>query len=270
MPDVNPQAGSGSSSPKLSRYTVGIDLSAEPKGTAVALVDWEGTRAEVVDLHIGVDDERLLAWLAHPSKAVGIDCPLGWPETFVDFLSAHSSGSAPRDINRSSGWRRDYVNRRTDLSVRERTGLVPLSVAADRISHAALRLAALVASQAAGAPVRRDGTGTIIEAYPAAALHMWGQSSRGYKGGKNRATLGESVDQLKAAAPWLILGDHEDLCRRSDDAFDAIICALVARAARCGATFPPETSEERRRASVEGWIHLPRGPLPSCPWTGLA
>ncbi len=50
------------------------------------------------------------------------------------------------------------------------------------------------------------------------------------------------------------LGTHDLTCRESDDALDAVICALVARAVTLGQTRepPPES-----RADAEGWIHLP-------------
>ncbi len=70
---------------------------------------------------------------------------------------------------------------------------------------------------------------------------------------------GVSSDQnsLEKQVPWLQLTeDARKLCRRSDDAFDALIAALVARAAALGFTDapPPEISAA---AETEGWIHLP-------------
>ena len=52
----------------------------------------------------------------------------------------------------------------------------------------------------------------------------------------------------------------------SDDALDAVLCALIARAAALGLTVPPP-DQDRERARAEGWIHLPRrgslGELPA-------
>jgi hypothetical protein len=53
-----------------------------------------------------------------------------------------------------------------------------------------------------------------------------------------------------------------DRCRHSDDAFDALICALIARAAALGLTTPPSPGTQTERASVEGWIHLPTSDIP--------
>jgi hypothetical protein len=68
------------------------------------------------------------------------------------------------------------------------------------------------------------------------------------------ALLKELCDHTR---DWLRLReDTADLCRRDDNAFDAIIAALVARASALGLTEPiPE--EMRRVAKSEGWITLP-------------
>jgi Protein of unknown function (DUF429) len=68
----------------------------------------------------------------------GIDCPLGWPLPFVEFVAAHRDGhvTVPADVD-GRGWRRVLVSRATDEAVRTLTGLIPLSVAADRIAHPA-------------------------------------------------------------------------------------------------------------------------------------
>jgi hypothetical protein len=56
----------------------------------------------------------------------------------------------------------------------------------------------------------------------------------------------------------------EAACRRSDDAFDAVIAALTARAAVLGRTdLPPASSLDAAR--VEGWIALPTGDLEELP-----
>jgi hypothetical protein len=62
---------------------------------------------------------------------------------------------------------------------------------------------------------------------------------------------------LSETEEWLNVCDtHSDLCRRNDDAFDALIAALVARASDCKLTEPiPE--EHRKIARREGWIAVP-------------
>lgn len=124
-----------------------------------------------------------------------------------------------------------------------------------------MRCAGLLARlAAAGAPVDRSGAGVVVEVYPAAALKHWGLTSRGYKGTANRTVRHQLVDTLTAAAPWLDLGDHEQTCRRSDHALDAVIAALNARAAVLGFTTRP-AAEQLSAARTEGWIALPVGTL---------
>src|SRR4051794_21231802 len=52
-------------------------------------------------------------------------------------------------------------------------------------------------------------------------------------------------------------GDVRDRCAQNDDAFDAFICALTARAVALERTYLPDPGEEERRARIEGWIHVP-------------
>ena len=73
-------------------------------------------------------------------------------------------------------------------------------------------------------------------------------------------TLGESVDALLAAAGSLELGAFQTICRESDDALDAVLAAVIARAAAVGCTALPE-GDDRAVAEREGWIHVPTGGL---------
>ena len=241
--------------------TVGVDLAAEPVNTAVAWLDWAPGTCLVRRLVIGVDDALIVDALLAADKA-GIDCPLGWPAPFVEFVKAHQAGyvDVPADTT-GRAWRRDLALRLTDQQVYERTGLTPLSVSADRIAHAAMRCAGISARLAReGRPVDRCGRSVVVEVYPAASLKLWGLSHRGYKRPRNLADLGHLVDELQAAAPWLDLGANESACRRHHDAADAVIAALTVRAAFRGlATTPDE--EHVDTATAEGWIALPTTPL---------
>ena len=195
---------------------VGVDLAAEPARTAVAALGWDDGKAVVEDLRVGADDEAVLAALAAADKA-GIDAPFGWPDAFAAFLAAHQAGDVPvPGALTGQQWRRQLAWRHTDEAVRAATGLIPLSVAADRIGHAAMRCAGLLAKLGnAGRPVDRDGSGTVAEVYPAASLKQWGLPYRRYKQPRNPGTLPELVTGLQAAAPWLVLGSHDRLCRTS-------------------------------------------------------
>lgn len=73
--------------------TVGVDLAAEPKNTAMALIDWSPGKATVVGLDVGVCDERIVDAAANCVN-LAIDCPLGWPVPFVEFISSHQDGKS--------------------------------------------------------------------------------------------------------------------------------------------------------------------------------
>jgi predicted nuclease with RNAse H fold len=241
--------------------TVGVDLAAEPKGTAVASVVWSAAGATVADLVVGADDTTILRAIGRADKA-GVDCPLGWPERFVAFVSSHRDGHVvvPKGVA-GRDWRRALAFRVTDDAVRAATGLIPLSVAADRIGHTAMRCAGLLAALALeGRMVDRRGGGVVVEVYPSASLQRWGLPFRGYKGRDNVLSLARLVDALRSAAPWLVMGGHEPVCRRSHDAFDAVVAALTARAASLGVVTVP-SAEQSEVAAIEGWIAVPTSPL---------
>jgi predicted nuclease with RNAse H fold len=245
--------------------TVGVDLAAEPERTAVAGIEWSDGRARVCEVVCGADDDAVVAAIAQSQKA-GIDCPLGWPDEFVAFVAAHRAGHvAVRGDLTGREWRRRLTLRLTDRVVHAETGLTPLSVAADRIGHVALRCAGLLALLAGqGVPVDRCGTGTVVEVYPSASLKSWGLPYRGYKRPAEIGPLGELVDRLLAAAPWLDLGRAESLCRRSHDAADAVVAALTARAVSQNLASVPATGQEAA-ARTEGWIAVPTAPLDRLP-----
>lgn len=191
---------------------------------------------------------------------MGVDCPFGWPAAFIEVATAHHSATLAPPASSGRDWRRPLTMRATDLDVHARTGLTPLSVSADRIAHPALRWAAIAAALTAdGHDCARDGSGLIAEVYPAAALHIWKLPHRGYKRATNRAARNELLNLLRDAAPWLDLGTYDLICRQSDDALDAVICALIARAVWLGHTLCPPSDSS---ASAEGWIHLPDRGLP--------
>ncbi|OHV31642.1 hypothetical protein CC117_25880 [Parafrankia colletiae] len=243
--------------------TIGVDLAAEPKKTALARIDWSSGSATVRDVHLDTTDRTIVEAVTNADK-VGIDCPFGWPEAFVAFITAHQGGNVavPQGVT-GLQWRRALAYRVTDQRVRAETGLRPLSVAADRIAHTAMRCAGLLATLAGqGLPVDRAGGGVVVEVYPAASLAGWGLPHLGYKTKNNISVLATLVDALLDAAPWLDLGAHADLCRRSDDAFDAVIAALTARAVALGHTALPGP-DDVSAAEREGWIALPTSPLSS-------
>jgi len=237
--------------------TVGIDLAAEPKKTAIAQLTWADGAAAITALHVGVDNETIVR-AARDADKLGIDCPLGWPLQFVEFISSHRRGQVVVPAGEGKKWRRALAWRVTDEDVRDKTKLIPLSVAAPPNGQAAMRCAALLAELADdGQPVDRAGTGVVVEVYPAASMRRWDITSTGYKGSNGKAAaLAAAVESLKLKAAWLNLAAYEDLCRQSDDAFDAVIAALTARAAAMDLASKPDLSQ-LGAAQIEGWIALP-------------
>ncbi|MGP4030835.1 DUF429 domain-containing protein [Pseudarthrobacter sp. 1C304] len=243
--------------------TLGVDLAAAAKKTAAAVVEWGDGGARLAHLDLGVDDAEVVR-LFGTCEMTGIDCPVGWPDAFLPFIAGHLAGDADPVLGYDGiEGRRLLAYRDTDRFVTARTGLIPLSVSADRLAHPAMRCAVIQAKVAAefGAQAR-DGSGRLAEVYPAASLKSWGLLARGYKGrgGTEAQRLGGLVDALQQAAPWLDLAGHEDRLAGSDDMFDALIASLTARAVALGATIRPDAGHAGP-ARTEGWIHLPTGGL---------
>ena len=237
---------------------LGIDLAAQPERTGVALlVAEDDVPASLLSVHDFPSDDVLVA-LAATVDVVGVDAPLGWPVRFVAAVSAHE---------RLEPWlgkvdRSELCFRETDRHVKAQTGRWPLSVSTDKLGVVALRCALLQERFAAeawgGQRQPRDGTGRIVETYPAGALGVWGLPRSGYKHrnkGEARAVRAEIVDGLTRFAE---LGDTADASIADDHTLDAVTSALVGWMAATGRTIGPDSDEAVQRASVEGWIHLPR------------
>jgi len=237
----------------------GVDLAAEPKGTAMAIVEWTAIGAKLISLQLGVTDNLIVEASATIDK-LGIDCPLGWPIEFVDFVSSHNDlDSKGHEVDGGMGWRRRLSFRETDRAVRERTGRWPLSVATDRLGLTAMRCAGLLRRlERSGVQVDRSGIGSVVEVYPGATLRLWGFDTTGYRSSKEarKRLLSEILDQAK----WLDVVQFAPLMIKSCDAFDAVIASLSSRAVTLGLYEPP-TGSQLRQARVEGWIALPTGKI---------
>ncbi len=203
------------------------------------------------------DDDRLVE-LARDCDVIGLDAPLGWPIGFVDAVLAHRNGLP---------WPAEHHSALTYRTTDRTLPRLPLSVAADKLAVVAMRAALLQSRWAAevwAAPAPRDGSGRLVETYPAAALAAWGIGTRGYK--DRRTTAGTTartaiIEGLNALLPWIDLDAVHERCIASDHVLDAVVCALVAHAAHHGHTRRPDDTEHPI-ALVEGWIHVPDGPLP--------
>lgn len=237
--------------------TAGIDLAAEPKGTALSIIDWSGEQAKLLSVATGLNDAELISGCFGATK-IGIDCALGWPIEFVEFLSQQDE-SLDGSIDGGLDWRRTIAFRETDRAVRELTGRWPLSVATDRLGMTALRCSGLLSKlHKSGVEVDRSGVGTIVEIYPAAALRIWGFSTAGYRVSADlrRSLLAE----VRSHLPSLDLNGHEEILAESCDAFDSLVASLATRAAALGFYEAP-VPEMVARAKKEGWIALPNRPL---------
>jgi hypothetical protein len=233
--------------------TVGVDLAAQPKRTAACRVRWTAGGVEVFPPELGVDDRRLLALVAE-ADYLGIDVPLGWPDAFVTAVTAYHEGRAW-----AGGSLGSLCFRETDRVVLREAGQRPLSVSSNLIAIPAMRAAAVLSTLTArGAPVNRAGLGRIVEVYPAAALRRWGLPASGLKKKKGRPARCELVRKLQEEAGWLRLPDEVTAhCEADDNALDALVAALVTRAAACGLceAIPDESLALAQR---EGWITLPK------------
>ncbi len=232
--------------------TLGIDLAAQAPNTAACVIDWSAPQALVTTIEVGVNDEKILS-LSKDVDWIGIDAPFGWPVAFSQMIAAHDAG-AGAIVEWEKEWQRSLCYRLTDRYVHESVGKLPQSVSASWIAVVAMRCRGLLAALHVE---DRSGTSGIAEVYPAAALRRWELIPAGFKGPKNGAALADLVRTLQAKAPWLILPEAvPKLFAKNDHAFDAVICALVARATALGLTERPGP-DELAIAQREGWIALP-------------
>jgi hypothetical protein len=264
-------AGEATSS-SVSMRTVGLDLSATKARTATAEIEWGRQAATVAKPARGLDDLELLRRLT-AADWVGIDAPFGWPQAMVEAIHAYATeGEWPAPDKER------FRYRRTDLIAHQvvlaETGekLWPLSVSSDRLALTAWRSAQLRerAFEDSGLRFDRAGADRVLEVYPAAALLLWGLRGNGYKTSRDperRAAEGDArttlLAALEAQAPWLRWAPGaREACADSDDALDALLAALIARAGALGFTAKPG-ADDLELARREGWAHLPaKGSLP--------
>jgi hypothetical protein len=232
--------------------TLGVDLASQPKLTAICEIGWDAGRADVKDILVDIDDVELKRRLGDfQYHKIGIDIPLGWPEQFVNAVYSHRS---------MEGWPNCSLNdlryRATDEYVNGELKAFVLSVSSDRIAVPAFRAARLMAILSPC--VDRTGMGRICEVYPAGALCRWGLSFRKYKRkGNADARCRLVMELLSCTKEWLRVSDKDRLlCEKDDNALDALISCLIARASACGLVdgVPDQFMEQ---ASREGWIALP-------------
>ncbi len=226
--------------------TAGIDLAAQPAKTGAVLVDWSSEPPTVVRAWRKVTDEQILALCEEVTRQrgrVGIDCPLGWPRPFVDFVTAHAANQPLPTTELST---QPLRLRATDIAlVQHRRGRPPLSVSTNMLGVTALRAARLLAElRERRMPVNRAGRGTVCEVYPAASRSAWG------------LTRVRDLTELLSRLPLEVMPPAERTQLDNEHIFDALVAALTARAVAVGATdLPPPGQADL--AAEEGWIHVP-------------
>jgi Protein of unknown function (DUF429) len=240
--------------------TLGIDLAAQARGTAACVVRWSDGVAKVERLDAGLTNDDLLPPM-HDADVVGLDAPFGWPADFAEAVRRWSDAGewlpAWDDKNGCPTLRL----RETDRWVTAQIFKQPLSVSSDRIGITAWRAAALLARFHDEDGSRLDRVrGTVREVYPAAALIRWKllalREPTSYK--RDAAARDALLQRLAAAVPWLTIADeHRTRLHASDHAIDALVSALVARAAALDRATPPPPDPPPGRSEVEGWIWVP-------------
>jgi predicted nuclease with RNAse H fold len=250
-----------------SMTTVGLDLSASKDRTAVAAISWGHETATVTEVERGLGDEELVQRLA-AAEWVGIDAPFGWPSAMAEAVHDYTvSGLWPALDKEAFRWRRTEVLARETILAETGKKLWPMSVSADRLGLTARRTAQLRehAFESSGVRFDRSGVDRVAEVYPAGALLLWGIERGAYKTSQDPSrreaesgARAELVAALEAKAPWLAWASGvREACVESDDALDALLAALIARAIALDLAFLPPV-EEIELAHREGWIHLPQ------------
>src|SRR6056297_2713153 len=238
---------------------LGVDAAVDPRNTGYAIATSEAGTWRIDGLSTGSRTtdlaEQITAQL-DPDRPilVAIDAPLGWPSPFAKALEDHTAGE-PLPLDPSTGFARQ-----TDRLVREKTGLKPLDVGADRIARTAAAALTLIEAlrKRTGQPLpllsspEDAETAGLIEVYPAATLKQHGLPHRGYK--KPHATL-ERTAITDGISGKVNLGPCRQACIDSDHCLDAVLCVMTAIDFLNGDCASPENRSVMNR---EGWIWFPK------------
>lgn len=237
---------------------LGVDAAVDPRNTGYAIATSEAGTWRIDGLSTGSRTtdlaEQITAQL-DPNRPilVAIDAPLGWPAPLAKALKDHTAGE-PLPLDPST----DFA-RQTDRFVREKTGLKPLDVGADRIARTAAAALTLIEAlrTRTGQPLpllsspEDARTGGLIEVYPAATLKQHGLPHRGYK--KSHATQ-ERTATSDGISGKVNLGPCRQACIDSDHCLDAVLCVLTATDFLAGQCLSPPFGAVWKQ---EGWIWFP-------------
>jgi hypothetical protein len=74
-------------------HSLGIDLAVAPPDTAACEITWLANRAHGRLYTDRLDDHQLLRLIDTADK-VGIDCPFGLPQPFINAVTAHANAAS--------------------------------------------------------------------------------------------------------------------------------------------------------------------------------
>ena len=228
----------------VSMVTWGLDLSTNPGKCAAVAIQWDTGRPEVVDVRTPLTPAEIVDLIVTQDAQFAVDVPFGWPDAFVEFVTAHRD-HAQRPPGDREAWRKQTLAQRATDHRLLKHGALPLPASFDRLGKTAVMWSAIEFDLlAAGIRLDRSGvTGRVCETYPTAALAAWGLPK-----------AKPSLEFIERAFPFLTIGDRwAQSLSGDDDARDALVCALVARASARQLTVGPFDVEQARR---EGWIHI--------------
>jgi hypothetical protein len=264
--------------------TLGIDIASERSRSGLVWLRWDPEprveRVQVGSQTLDAVAQEMGGVLADGEPGwVAIDAPFGFPSAFTAAVSElHRDGRVS-----ASG---ELTWRRTEEIVRARQQEVgfnraPLSTVSQMITGTVVRCAELLGRVQPDGPIDKIGlTGRVVETYPIACLRVWGLLNPAaldgvpadvqpadYKKAKaakatREANCGALFDRMTELVPSIgdLEGPDRRVLRTSDDAIDALVCALVAGVVArtpvgTSTTAPPP--EDLELAEAEGWIHLP-------------
>jgi hypothetical protein len=249
--------------------SLGIDLSSQKRHTAACMLRWDGKAAQIETLKQRLENPDLLG-LMREADTTAIDAPFGWPDSFREAVHEWARGE-PWPFAWPDQQAMDELRlRATDRWIRDEHGKQALSVSSTGIAVTAWRAAALLSGFYTDDEKPLDRVqGQVREAYPGAALLAWGlldpQEMESYK--TSSAVRERLLGRMAPGGGWLRLTTQErQELAQSDHRVDALLCALVARAAAIGQTHPPPDERDYAQLQREGWI---AHPLPDS-WRRLA
>lgn len=253
---------------------------------------------------------RLAEFEPSEERVVGVDVPFGWPAAFVDAIGDWEAGDL-----RGFRKRAELRLRATDRFTQAVSGITPMSVSTDRMGSTAMLWAEVLSTHARSLdrPTvdRARGRDGLAEVYPSTALRMWTDAGGApfpldrYKSSvEAREILVPLLTGISPEAPPFqdpgrgaagveIPPEFRTPLFEFDDALDALLNALIARAVAVGTCFSVDgaieqarvgarddtpaavvrateavararelQTEARQTAESEGWIHVPQaGPI---------